>query len=41
VRPVAIGRRETFADLGATVADWLGLAFRGDGRSFLPLVIGE
>ncbi|MEA3245075.1 MAG: phosphopentomutase [Gemmatimonadota bacterium] len=41
VRPVAIGRRDTFADLGATVADWLGLAFRGDGRSVLPLVIGE
>lgn len=41
VRPVALGRRDTFADLGATVADWLGLAFRGDGRSVLPLVIGE
>lgn len=40
VRPVAIGRRGTFADLGATVADWLGLGFRGAGRSFLPLVTG-
>ncbi len=38
VRPVAIGRRPTFADLGATVAEWMGLAFRGSGRSFLPLV---
>jgi phosphopentomutase len=41
VRPTAIGRRDTFADLGATVADWLGLDFRGSGRSFLPLVLGK
>ena len=38
VRPGAIGRRPTFSDLGATVADWMGLSFRGAGRSFLPLV---
>lgn len=38
VRPVAIGRRPTFADVGATVAEWMGLSFRGSGRSFLPLV---
>ena len=38
VRPGAIGRRRTFSDLGATVADWMGVAFRGAGRSFLPLV---
>ena len=41
VCPMAIGRRNTFADLGATAADWLGLAFRGSGRSFLPLVLGK
>jgi phosphopentomutase len=41
VRPTAIGRRDTFADLGATVADWLGISFRGSGRSFLPLVLGK
>ncbi|MBI1810032.1 MAG: phosphopentomutase [Gemmatimonadetes bacterium] len=41
VRPVAIGRRSTFADLGATVADWMGLAFRGAGRSFLPLLVAR
>jgi len=41
VRPVAIGRRDTFADLGATVAEWLGLSYRGSGRSFLPLVLGR
>ncbi|HVT37493.1 MAG TPA: phosphopentomutase, partial [Gemmatimonadaceae bacterium] len=40
VRPGAIGRRPTFSDLGATVADWMGIRFRGAGRSFLPLVIG-
>lgn len=39
VRPVAIGRRETFADVGATAAEWLGVPFRGTGRSFLPLVV--
>ena len=38
VRPGSIGRRETFADLGATVAEWLGVAFRGRGRSFLPAI---
>jgi phosphopentomutase len=41
VRPGPIGRRPTFADLGATVADWMGLTFRGAGRSFLPLVAGR
>jgi phosphopentomutase len=41
IRPVAIGRRETFADVGATVAEWLGLPFRGSGRSFLALVLGQ
>lgn len=39
VRPTAIGRRDTFADVGATVADWLGLAYRGAGRSFLSLLV--
>jgi phosphopentomutase len=35
VYPVAIGDRPTFSDLGATIADWFGLAFRGKGTSFL------
>jgi phosphopentomutase len=39
VRPVAIGRRKTFSDLGATVAEWLGVSFRGKGTSFLSSVI--
>lgn len=41
IRPVAIGRRDTFADVGATVAEWLGLPFRGAGRSFLSLLTGQ
>lgn len=39
VRPVALGRRETFSDLGATVAEWLGVSFRGRGQSFLGQLI--
>jgi len=39
VRPVALGRRSTFSDLGATVAEWLGLDFRGRGTSFLQAVV--
>jgi phosphopentomutase len=35
VKPTALGRRRTFSDLGATVAEWLGSAFRGCGQSFL------
>ena len=35
-----LGRRETFSDLGASVAEWLGVAFRGRGTSFLPILIG-
>jgi phosphopentomutase len=34
-----IGHRATFADLGATVADWFGLDFRGAGTSFLAQVL--
>jgi phosphopentomutase len=39
IRPRSIGRRETFSDLGATVAEWLRIGFRGRGTSFLPAVI--
>jgi phosphopentomutase len=38
VRPGSVGERSTFADLGATVAEWLGAGFRGTGRSFLAQV---
>lgn len=36
VRPVALGRRKTFADIGQTVADFLGTAQLPVGTSFLP-----
>ena len=39
VRPRGLGTRATFADLGATVAEWLGVGFRGRGRSFLPELV--
>lgn len=36
VRAVALGERRTFADVGASVAEWFGLGWRGTGTSFLP-----
>jgi phosphopentomutase len=39
VHPADVGERSTFADLGATVAEWLGVAFRGQGTSFLSDVL--
>jgi phosphopentomutase len=39
VRPSYVGHRQTFSDLGATVADWFGLAFRGRGTSFLSQLV--
>jgi phosphopentomutase len=41
VRPGSIGRRRTFADVGATVAEWMEISFRGAGHSFLPLLVGS
>jgi len=41
VRSGDLGRRSTFSDLGATVADWFGLSFRGRGRSFLERLVAE
>jgi phosphopentomutase len=38
VHPVALGERQTFSDLGATVAEWLNVGFRGKGTSFLPVL---
>jgi phosphopentomutase len=38
-RPAALGRRSTFADLGATVGEWLGVGYRGRGTSFLPQLV--
>ena len=39
VVPRDLGERETFSDLGATVAEWFGLTFRGQGKSFLPELV--
>jgi len=39
VRPTDLGERSTFADLGATVGEWLGVAFRGRGTSFLSVLL--
>lgn len=35
VGAVSVGERPTFSDLGATIAEWFGIAFRGRGTSFL------
>jgi phosphopentomutase len=35
---VPLGTRRTFADVGATAAEWLGLQWRGDGESFLRMI---
>ena len=34
-----LGERPTFSDLGATLAEWFGLRFRGSGTSFLAEVL--
>jgi phosphopentomutase len=39
VRPTDLGERSTFADLGATVGEWLGVGFRGRGTSFLSVLL--
>jgi phosphopentomutase len=40
VRPAALGARETFADLGQTVAERFGVGPLATGRSFLREVLG-
>ncbi len=41
VRRASIGRRQSFSDLGATIGDWLGIAYRGQGASFLPQLVAR
>ena len=41
VRPSYLGQRQTFSDLGATVAEWLGVAYRGRGASFLSQLVAR
>ena len=38
VRPVSVGERPTFADMGATVAEFFGVGPLGAGTSFLSQV---
>jgi phosphopentomutase len=39
VNAVSLGHRGTFSDLGATIAEWFGIAFRGRGTSFLQEIM--
>ena len=39
VTPGNLGVRKSFSDLGATVAEWFGVSFRGKGESFLSQLI--
>ncbi|BCV21760.1 phosphopentomutase [Moorella sp. Hama-1] len=39
VRPLNIGVRSTFADLGATVAELLGVPYKLPGKSFAPMLL--
>jgi phosphopentomutase len=41
VVPVDLGHRPTFSDLGATIGEWFGIAFRGRGTSFLPALVAR
>ncbi len=39
IQPKNLGTRSTFADIAATVTDWLGVPFAGAGESFLPQIL--
>jgi phosphopentomutase len=41
VRPTALRERPTFATRGAVVADWLRVAYRGSGQSFIAGLLRE
>jgi phosphopentomutase len=41
VAGLSVGRRDTFADLGATVAEWFGVPFNGAGQSFLRSLLAK
>ncbi len=41
VKPVNLGARATFSDLGATVGEWLGVSYRGKGKSFLNELVAQ
>lgn len=39
IKPVNLGTRRGFCDIAATIADYLGSKYRGDGESFLDEII--
>ncbi|HEY5545655.1 MAG TPA: phosphopentomutase [Gemmatimonadaceae bacterium] len=39
INAVSLGDRTTFSDLGATIAEWFGISFRGRGTSFLQEIM--
>jgi phosphopentomutase len=39
VHAVVLGRRDTFSDRGATIAEWFGVPYRGKGTSFAPRLL--
>jgi phosphopentomutase len=39
IQPRDVGERATFSDLGATIAEWFGIGFRGRGTSFLGDIV--
>lgn len=39
VRGGSIGTRDTFSDVGATIAEWFGIRWTGRGQSFLSQVV--
>ena len=39
VKPINLGTRQSFADIAATVADYLDIQFYGDGESFADMII--
>ena len=41
VRATSLGRRDTFSDVGSTVAEWLGASYQGRGTSFLATSIAQ
>lgn len=41
LQPVPLGTRASFSDVGATIADFLGVAWAGSGRSFVPELRGD
>ena len=41
VAPVNLGKRSSFGDVGATIAEWFDLEWRGVGTSFLSTVLSR